>query len=81
MNYIVRRKPKQRGRGAMFVSRRELAQHLFPSENPDVAVATLYRWIKGDPALRAALDKCGYKPGTRWLNRRIVEQMKRYIGF
>ena len=79
MNYIKRKTTAGQGRKAYFVSRRELACHLFPSPDPKLSVATLHRWIDGDPQLRQSLRRIGYQPRTRWFNRRIVETIQRFI--
>jgi hypothetical protein len=42
-------------------------------------VAAMHRWIAGDEQLRKALDKIGYRPRTKWLSRRVVEVLRRFI--
>lgn len=69
----------EHGRSPLFVSRRECAVLLFPTSSVKGAVAAMHRWIEGDEQLRKALDKMGYRPRTKWLSRRVVEVLRRFI--
>lgn len=61
-------------------SRREVAQHYFPSACDHTAVDHLRRWILGDPQLRSDLERAGYRKGIRHFSPKMMTALRRNLG-
>ncbi len=61
-------------------SRRDIAQHYFPSTTAVLSVAKMHRWILADNSLYNALLRAGYRNGMHHFTPKIIKTFVRFFG-